>query len=334
MKNPIRRQARCNRASVLLLIAGSLLSAAAGCSTLGERGKQLVPTNHTIRTGPFLISSDFELKDDSPVIRCLKDLETEVVRTLDLEPSKNDATIEVYILNNRDSFAHFLKFYYPRLPSRRAFFMAQGESRVVYTFASPKLEEDLRHEAAHALLNLRFGDLPLWLDEGLAEYFEVLAPADAGSQDHLDKLPADLAENWKPDLNRLENLADIRQMTPGDYRESWAWVYSFLAEPGSKKAILLGFLRDAPERRAQSSLSARLKADGAATDGAALAAYMSALRDQRKSGAATAPNRVVRFQDRPLDGSKARAQAATAKAEVEPRGLKGFARRIGSLLGL
>ncbi len=80
--------------------------------------------------------------------------------------------IEVYILNDRQDFEHFLKFYYPELPPRRAFFIAKGSQRVVYTFASPRLEEDLRHEATHALLRGAFGDLPLWLDEGLAEYFE------------------------------------------------------------------------------------------------------------------------------------------------------------------
>jgi len=304
----------------------SLLVAAAGCSTLGERGKQLVPTNHKIRCGPFLLSSDFELKADSPVVLSLESLEGEVAKALDFEVDAADPTIEVYILNNRDSFSHFLKFYYPELPSRRAFFMAQGESRVVYTFASEKLEEDLRHEATHALLNLRFGDLPLWLDEGLAEYFEVLPPAEAGTQDHLDKLPADLASSWKPDLVRLESLTNIHQMTPDDYRESWAWVYSFLNQPGSRKAILLGYLRDSSEARRQTKLSTRLTTDGAVPNGEGLAAYMGSLRSRRISRSPDPKARVVRFQDRTQD--------APSPIEPQPRGVRGFFRRLGSVFGL
>ena len=56
---------------------------------------------------------------------------------------------------------------------RRAFFLAQGSRQVVYTYFNPQLEVDLRHEATHALLHLAIAELPLWLDEGLAEYFEV-----------------------------------------------------------------------------------------------------------------------------------------------------------------
>ena len=33
---------------------------------------------------------------------------------------------------------------------------------------------------------------------------------------------------WSPSLPRLESLSDIRQMTPRDYREAWAWVHLLL----------------------------------------------------------------------------------------------------------
>lgn len=306
------------------LLAVTLLAAsAAGCATLGERGRQLVPTNHKFRAGPFLISSDFELKADSPVVLGLKSLEGEVARSLDLDDTTADAVIEIYILNDRESFSHFLKFYYPELPSRRAFFMARDGSRVVYTYASPKLEEDLRHEATHALLNLRFGDLPLWLDEGLAEYFEVVDAADAGARKHLDRLPADLAKGWKPDLVRLEGLKNIHQMTPDDYREAWAWVYWFLNQPGPRRASLLAYLREPHESREQTRLSSRLGADAT---GEALAAYMGSLRNRRTARTADPKAQVVRFQDRGRDDAP--------PVEPQPRGVRGLFRRVGSFLGL
>ena len=45
------------------------------------------------------------------------------------------------MLNDRNAFTHFLKFYFPELPPRRAFFLAQGSRRVVYTYLSNRLEE-------------------------------------------------------------------------------------------------------------------------------------------------------------------------------------------------
>jgi hypothetical protein len=129
---------------------------------------------------------------------------------------------------------------------------------VVYTFHNDRLEEDLRHEATHALLHVAVGDLPLWLDEGLAEYFEV--PDRQGlNAEHLARLPDDLKGGWKPDLERLESLSHVRDMTPRDYRESWAWVHYLLNAPGaSGKTALLAYLADLKTAPKTSPLSERL----------------------------------------------------------------------------
>ena len=156
-----------------------------------------------------------------------------------------------------NAFAHFLKFYYPELPPRRAFFLAQGSQRVVYTYSSPRLEEDLRHEATHALLRGSFGDLPLWLDEGLAEYFETdLAQPGAGTSASI-RSPTTSRRLVSRTCQRLESLSDIRQMTPRDYREAWAWVHLFLngSEPG--KSVLLTSLAELDRKAGHARLSRR-----------------------------------------------------------------------------
>jgi len=52
--------------------------------------------------------------------------------------------------------------------------------------------------------------VPLWLDEGLAEYFE-LPPAYAGVNfQHLDYLRNTTGGPFRPDLARLEQLPDFR----------------------------------------------------------------------------------------------------------------------------
>src|SRR5437660_5823070 len=116
---------------------------------------------------------------------------------------------------------------YPDLPRRRAFFVAQprsaggSEELLVYTFYGEHIQQDLRHELTHALLHSVLRDVPLWLDEGLAEYFEL--PPDKGGVnpqhlDHLRRTP----KPFQPNLARLEGLSQVQQMTPAEYREAWA----------------------------------------------------------------------------------------------------------------
>ena len=56
---------------------------------------------------------------------------------------------------------------------------------LVYTFWSDHLRQDLRHELTHALLNGVTKEVPLWLDEGLAEYYELPPERDGMNAGHL-----------------------------------------------------------------------------------------------------------------------------------------------------
>ncbi|MHB1562438.1 MAG: hypothetical protein ACYC61_33775, partial [Isosphaeraceae bacterium] len=212
--------------------AGALLLvlAWAGCATF-DRGSTLLPTTPQVRTGPFVVYADGTMSEDAMPVRCLRELERDVGQELGYHAPTGDEPVEIYILKDRYTFDHFLKFYYPELPSRRAFFIAKGSQRVVYTYISPRLEEDLRHEATHALLRGAYGDLPLWLDEGLAEYFETDLVRPAAERPRADLIVADLRKNWSPNLERLESMTEVGQMTQRDYREAWGWVHLLLNGP-------------------------------------------------------------------------------------------------------
>ena len=244
-----------------LALALSACLAVAGCATLGEQGQSLVPTQYRTRTGPYSVFSNFPIAADAPAIRSLHALENDVEANLGVRVKSDEPPVEVYILNDRERFTHFLKYYYPELPPRRAFFLAQGTQRVVFTYMGERLEEDLRHEATHALLNVAYGDLPLWLDEGLAEYFESPDDQRGMNREHLGRLPKDLAAGWKPDLARLESVKSVRQMTPRDYRESWAWVHYLLNGSNSGKSMLLAYLADLRSDPKAATLSARMRQD-------------------------------------------------------------------------
>ncbi len=220
--------------------------------------------------------------------------------TLGLRVDVGENPVEVYILDDRQSFEHFLTFYYPDLPHRRAFFLANGHQRVVYTFFGDRLEEDIRHEATHALLHVAVGDIPLWLDEGLAEYFEGPAERNGLNPEHVGRLPGDLASGWKPDLARLESLRSVRQMTPRDYRESWAWVHYLLNDGRPQKAALLAYLSDLRTSAEAKPISTRL--EGPATE--PMLAHLAKVREAPI--ALDAPrDPTVRLQSGPVDPTPA-----------------------------
>jgi hypothetical protein len=301
---------------ILAVLAGT------GCATLGGSGPPLVPTRCQVRTGPYVVSTNAPLPADAPALRQLRALDRQVEATLGIRLDAAAPPIEIYILDNREAFTRFLTFHYPEFPPRRAFFLAQGDHRVVYTFLGDRLEEDLRHEATHALLHAAVGSVPLWLDEGLAEYFE--SPDDRGgvNLEHLGPLPEDLASGWAPDLRRLEGLEDVRRMSPRDYREAWAWTHYLLHAPGPGKAALLSYLADLRTMPDARRLSERLdRASGSSN--VRLLSYLERVRERPLAAASPPQEAIIRLQDAPAD------------PPVPPAGRRhGLLSRLGAALGL
>jgi hypothetical protein len=187
-----------------------------------------------------------ELKPDTPLFQELAQLPEQVYKELELPHS--GTLVQVYLFEDRHSYERFMQTRYPDLPKRRAFFVAQprgmgsAEDLLVYTYWGDKVREDLRHEMTHALLHSVLKDVPLWLDEGLAEYFE-LDPAYLGiSPRHLEHIRQHL-DSFRPDLTRLEQVGLVSQMSPADYREAWAWVHFMLRDKPEGKAVLTAFLQ-------------------------------------------------------------------------------------------
>jgi hypothetical protein len=291
MEHRPKHRDRLSLAPWALALAFSSLS----CAALSERGATLVPTRYQVRTGPFILFSNFPMSDNAPAVRCLQALERDLGQHLDYRSSAEDAPVEIYVLDDRNAFTHFLRYYHPELPPRRAFFLAQGSQRVVYTYSSPRLEEDLRHEATHALLNRLYGNLPLWLDEGLAEYFEDdLAQVEA-QRERINHIAGDLAGGWSPNLARLESLSSIHEMTPRDYREAWGWVHLFLNghEPG--KSLLLRALAGAGDKPGKPKLSEM------GTTNAQLLAHLKSLQENPQSVARDPDDPSVRLQDKSVE---------------------------------
>src|SRR5579872_6069545 len=200
-----------------------LSAAAAGCHSFdffGDRTekKENTPTpppgapwKFTFRLPPYLFFSDFELDQKHAVFRELAGLRDQVYKELQLPPGT--AVVQVYVFEDRDRYQAFMDARHPGLPKRRAFFIGMqrlggADDLLVYTFWGDRIQQDLRHELTHALLHSVLKEVPLWLDEGLAEYFELPPERRGVNAAHVEQIRQELAAGRKPDLDRLEKLTD------------------------------------------------------------------------------------------------------------------------------
>ncbi len=226
--------------------------------------------------GQLVFHSDFPLPADHRLVRELTLERDDIIATLGLVPSKEP--IDVYLFRDAERYQEFLKRNYPNVPSRRAFFLETDTRLAVYAHWSDRVAEDLRHEVAHGYMHSSMQRVPLWLDEGLAEYFEVPRVQKGLNRPHVDLLSEMAAQNsWRPNLPRLEKLTEAAQMDQHDYAESWAWVYFFLNSPPERRQILTGYLADLENRGGGEPLSARLAARHVEPEGP-LTEYLASLK--------------------------------------------------------
>jgi hypothetical protein len=228
---------------------------------VAKEPKLAAPTKHSLRVSQFVFLSDFELKPELPLFKDLEKMRDQVHKELEL-PSAN-TLIYVYLFEDRDRYERFMKMRYPDLPKRRAFFVAQprsvgaGDELLVYTYWGDRIQQDLRHELTHALLHSVLKDVPLWLDEGLAEYYEQPAEWKGVNYHHLEMLRKNEAQ---PYLARLEQLSKVQDMDPREYRESWAWVHWMLRGEPKAREVLLNYLQQLRTNPAPGPIGPRLEA--------------------------------------------------------------------------
>ena len=222
------------------------------------------PSRYPFRIAPYVFLSDFEIDRDKPLFQELAKLRDQVYGELRLTPSQ--ATVQVYLFENKERYDEYMRAVYPKLPARRAFFIQEqrtlggADDLMVYTSWGERIQQDLRHELTHALLHSVIRDVPLWLDEGLAEYFE-LPPADRGiNASHVETLRRDLGVTFQPDLERLERIKDVKEMKGPEYREAWLWTHLMMQSRPETKAVLLSYLQELRTKGNAGPLAPRLYA--------------------------------------------------------------------------
>jgi hypothetical protein len=237
----------------LLLAAASLVGCRSVPTTVG------LPARHSLSGEQLLIHSDVRLPKNHPLIADLAKLRQDIANTLQLPVQ--DQPVTVYLFSDELRYSQYMKAAFPNLPPRRAYFVGTAKELAVYTFWGERIQEDLRHEYTHGVLHATLKNVPLWLDEGLAEYFEVVNEPAGMNRDYTLRLASAVENGWRPDLERLERLAGVEQMQKADYQESWVWVHFLLHDSPETKAVLLDYLRELRTSDHPPPLKDRLQAE-------------------------------------------------------------------------
>lgn len=207
--------------------------------------------------GPFQCRATFSLDSYASMFQELSSVERELQRTLAVPPAS--VPIDIFLFNDKKMHRDYLERLYPRVPYRRALYVQRGGRGSVFAYRQSELAIDLRHECTHALLHANLAMVPLWLDEGLAEYFEMPEPQRALEHPHLSKLRWNLRFGMVRTVEWLEQKQSLKAMGSVEYRFSWAWVHFMLHGPVAAHRVLVHYFADIRQGNPPGLLSERLR---------------------------------------------------------------------------
>jgi len=227
-----------------------------GCAAV-PKVQLTLPNRHVIVREQLVIHSDFPLPSRHRLFEELNARRADVSQRVGLPTS--DESIHVYLFADGQRFDGFMRLYHPHFPRRRAYFVETDTRLLVYAQWGDHVGEDLRHEVTHGYMHSVLPNVPLWLDEGLAEYFEVPRGSNGLNRPHRDMLLRQIKAGWVPNLRRLETLDPNVDMCLEDYAESWAWVHFMLNTNPELGDVCRAYLSELRRDGTTEPLSSRLE---------------------------------------------------------------------------
>jgi hypothetical protein len=192
--------------------------------------------------GPFLCRAEFPLSEIQPLLAELPQLQQSLSEALGIPASQE--SIELYLFRNKGAYDQYLSHNLPKITYRRALYIKDGGPGRVYAYRGPHFEVDLRHESTHALLHGVLPVVPLWLDEGLAVYFENPPEKRAVDSPQWDGVRWAMRLGGIRRLENLEKNKRVEDMDRADYRSAWAWVHFMLNGSPESREELIQFVAD------------------------------------------------------------------------------------------
>lgn len=189
--------------------------------------------------GPFEIYLKVDIKAVSESIKQIAELDKELSERFSLPRCQEK--IKLFIFEDVKSYTTYIQKEYPGAPMRRALFaMEKDKPGKVFTFLHEEFDVDLRHECTHALLHSKIGRLPIWIDEGLAEYFEAPIAQRVYKEPYFSQIKRNVSYNLfapVPDIKKLENIKKMGDFLEIHYRNSWSWMNFMINDPARQKIL-------------------------------------------------------------------------------------------------
>jgi hypothetical protein len=203
----------------------------------------------TWETKHFFIHSDFTSAADMNTIRKWSEAAYDrLVDVLDVEPDARlwDGKCEIYVFLSHFDFVRFAKTFdnFPEAKLAGGYFAPRGRVCHMVIPKSDRGGKDtflatLCHELTHAFVRyyISQGNIKPWLNEGLAEYFELALPQGGASyREQRWQLVKRLTE--KKDFSRFNELRALKQVLADDqelYALSWSIVEYMISSDKTKK---------------------------------------------------------------------------------------------------
>ena len=241
-----------------------------------------LPDRAEVTAGQLVIHAEFPLAGQHRLVRDLDALRTDVSQELGLPVS--DEPVHLYLFENTARYDAFVARHYPAFPARRAFFVETDTTLSVFAAWQDRIAEDLRHETTHGYIHAVVPAVPLWLDEGVAEFFETPQVDHGLHRGHVAHLAGRMLEGtWRPDMERLEAVASAGDMSQDHYAEAWCWVHWMLRTTPERRKVLQDYLADVRRDPKTPPLSVRLRhqLSGGEDQAAAVKAHLDGLAADR-----------------------------------------------------
>lgn len=178
--------------------------------------------------------------DTASLLNQFAQVQNELDTVLQLE--RDTRNVQVVVFSSQVRYRNYLSQKIPQALQRRAIFYKSGEVYQLYTFRHKDLMVDLRHEYTHALLHQSLPFIPLWIDEGLAEFMEE-RPEQRAQSARQSAMKWRCRTGWKPNLKELEKIPSAAHMTQEHYRDSWAWVSYLLNDSERSRSLFRTYLQ-------------------------------------------------------------------------------------------
>jgi len=247
----VRSRARAPLRLRALLLA--LFVAIAASASRSAAGPDIQPRKGWIRLQApnFLLLGDVSARDLRQVAERLEQFREALGVALPNAILTTPAPTTVLVFETHKSYEPLKPRYQGKTRDLAGFFQAGEAVNYVTLTLEGGLDNlgTIYHEYVHLLVNNNVGDLPLWLNEGLAEYYGTFQVSDSGDYAILGRIQKDHVLLLRQQFIPLQTIVAVDQQSPlyneTDkasifYAESWALVHYLILGEEQKFAKQMG----------------------------------------------------------------------------------------------